>query len=67
MLKLGLLICSLLVINGLLVRAFFIANPSLGNEVRLTQASQFILPILMIFLEFWIYDFLIYRAERGKP
>ena len=51
----ALVICSLLFINGLLIQVFLRANYEIKDQ-RIIQALQFILPILLIFLQFWIYD-----------
>ena len=53
----GLLIAGLLLLNGLLVRAFILANQPV-LDTRISQAIQFIGPLLMIFAQLWIYDFL---------
>lgn len=47
----------LLLVNGLLVRAFLSANSELANELRLAQALQFALPVGLIFIEYWVFDF----------
>ena len=53
----GLLLAGLLLVNGLLVRAFILANPAI-DDGRIIQTVQFTIPILMIFAELWVYDFL---------
>ena len=53
----GLLIAGLLLLNGLLVRAFILANQPV-LDTRISQAIQFIGPLLMIFAQLWVYDFL---------
>jgi len=53
----GLLIAVLLLLNGLLVRAFILANQPV-LDTRISQAIQFIGPLMMIFAQLWIYDFL---------
>ena len=53
----GLLIAGLLLLNGLLVRAFILANQPV-LDTRISQAIQFIGPLMMIFAQLWIYDFL---------
>lgn len=65
LLSIGLLIVLLLVINGLFVRAFFSVNLA-GIDERLFQAAQFVLPILMIFLEFWCFDWFRFRHLARK-
>jgi hypothetical protein len=61
----GLVIVLLLVINGLFVRAFFSVNLADIDE-RFFQAAQFVLPILMIFLEFWCFDWFRFRHLARK-
>ena len=51
----GLLIAGLLLLNGLLVRAFILANQPV-LDTRISQAIQFIGPLLMIFAQLWVYD-----------
>ena len=53
----GLLIAGLLLLNGTLVRAFILANQPV-LDIRVSQAIQFIVPLMMIFAQLWIYDFL---------
>ena len=53
----GLIIAGLLLVNGFVVRAFILANQSV-DDVRISQTIQFLVPLLMIFAELWIYDFL---------
>ena len=53
--KTGLVLIFLLVCNILFVKAFFASNLA-GFDDRIFQASQFILPFFLIFLQFWIYD-----------
>ncbi len=56
-LRTGLVMIMLLLVNGLLVRAFLSANSELANELRIAQALQFALPVGLIFLEYWVFDF----------
>jgi hypothetical protein len=67
LLGIGVVIVMLLVINGLFVQAFFSVNLA-GIDERLFQAAQFILPVLMIFLEFWCFDWFRFRhlARRER-
>lgn len=51
----GLVLIGLLIGNALFVRTFFGAN-YIRIDYRVFSAIQFILPIVMIFIEFWIYD-----------
>ena len=63
MLTIGLLICLLLVVNALIVRSFLNANLS-NADPRIVQAAQFVVPVLMIYFEFWFFD-LINRRHLG--
>ncbi|MFK7767697.1 MAG: hypothetical protein AB8B55_10790 [Mariniblastus sp.] len=56
----GLLLIALLVINAYFVRTFFRTEVT-GIDERIFQAAQFVLPILMIFIELWIYDLIVNR------
>ena len=53
----GMLMAGLLLLNGALVRAFILTNQPV-SDIRINQAIQFIVPLLMIFAQLWIYDFL---------
>jgi|GEM_PF-6455290 len=57
----GLICILLLLVNGVLVRSFLIANSDLFSELAVQQAIQYVLPVMMIFVEFWIYDLLVAR------
>ena len=59
----GLIIAGLLLFNGVLVRAFMLANPSV-DDIRVTQTVQFVVPLLMLFAELWIYDFLTAKTKE---
>lgn len=45
----------LLSVNWWFVKIFFATNLANLDE-RVFNAAQFMLPIIMIFIEFWIYD-----------
>lgn len=51
----GTVVLILLVLNNLFVRMFFGVNLT-GLDERVFQAAQFVLPIVMIFIQFWFYD-----------
>ena len=53
--KTGLVLIFLLVCNIMLIRAFFRGALS-DTDNRVFQATQFILPFFLIFLQFWTYD-----------
>jgi len=58
----GIVLIIMLVLNAFFVRTFFKSNLS-GIDDRIFQAAQFVLPILMIFIEFWIYDQIVNRKK----
>jgi hypothetical protein len=55
LLSTGLVLIGLLFLNSVFVRVFFSASFS-ALDKRVFSSIQFILPIVMIFLEFWVYD-----------
>lgn len=59
----GVILIVLLVANVFFVRAFFSANLS-GLDDRAFQAFQFVLPIIMIFIEYRIYDAFFNRPKN---
>ncbi len=61
---LGIVCIVLLIVNFNLVTLAVMAIPAVASDVRARQMLQFFLPIIMIFLEFWIYDRLLDRADR---
>ena len=52
----GLLITLLLILNGLFVKTFLLANKNWGDDIRIQQALQFIVPVVLIFAQLWVYD-----------
>ncbi len=60
-LGIGLICIGLLLLNGVLVRSFLMANSKLISELAVQQAIQYVVPVVMIFVEFWIYDLLVAR------
>lgn len=62
MLITGFLICALLLINAVVVKAFLSANLENADQ-RIVQAAQFVAPVLMIIFEFWFFD-LVSRREK---
>ena len=62
----GLILILLLLANVYFVRAFFSANLS-GLDDRFFQASQFMMPIIMIFIEYRIYDALFSKPRNSDP
>jgi len=51
----GLTLIGLLILNFFFVRTFFSSN-SMNIDMGVFNAIQFVLPILLVFIEFWIYD-----------
>ena len=60
----GTLICVLLLINGFIVRST--VNLDWGEEVRISQAIQLVLPMIMIFVELWLFDVIFAGTTRNK-
>ena len=60
----GALICVLLVVNGFIVRSS--VNLDWGEEVRISQAIQLILPVAMIFAELWLFDLVFAATTRRE-
>ena len=60
----GVILCLLLVINGFIVRSTI--NLDWGEEVRITQGIQLILPIAMIFIGLWVFDLIFASTTRHK-
>ena len=58
----GAVVLTLLVLNNLFVRTFFGENLT-GLDERIFQAAQFVLPIVMIFVQFWFYDWWTMRRK----
>ncbi len=61
----GLVMTALYVANGILVRALLGTNPP-GIDNRIIQPLQFGLPILLIFLEYWIFDRFMRRFSGNR-
>ena len=51
----GLVLIFLLICNILFIKAFFASNMA-GLDDRVFQATQFMLPFFLIFLQFWVFD-----------
>lgn len=61
----GIVLIVLFVLNAAFVRIFFAAN--LANiDDRIFQAAQFVLPIVMMVIEFWLYDQIVNRRKMRK-
>ena len=62
-----LIACFLLVANSFIVRialgAYQEYAPAELSEPRAQQALQIVMPVLLIFLEYWIYDRLVDRVR----
>ena len=61
----GIVLIALLVINAAFVRVFFGVNLARIDE-RFFHAAQFVLPIIMIAIELWIYDQIVSRRRVPK-
>jgi len=57
-LRSGLVLIGLLLLNSFLVKTFVDTSAMFSDDLRISQTLQFILPLLLIFIEYWIYDFL---------
>ncbi len=57
----GFICILLLLVNGVLVRSFLTANSDFISELAIQQAVQYVVPVVMIFVEFWIFDLLVSR------
>ena len=62
MLASGIILLVLLVINAAFVRVFFGANVANVDD-RVFHAAQFVLPMVMIAIEYWIFDQLTARRR----
>ena len=62
----GLLLTLLLILNGLFVKTFLLADKNWGDEIRLQQALQFVIPILLIVAEYWVFDLLFSRYTKFR-
>lgn len=61
----GVMMIFMLVFNSVVVKiSFSVYLPEIDE--RVARAAQFVLPIVMIFLEFWIYDRVASRMSRFK-
>lgn len=58
MLRFGLVLIALLLLNSFLVKAMIDSSAMMADDLRITQTLQFALPLIMIFVEFWMYDLL---------
>jgi uncharacterized membrane protein YoaK (UPF0700 family) len=59
------MLIALLIANVMFVRLFFGANLANLDE-RFFQAAQFVLPIIMIAVEYWIFDQIFNRKKMPK-
>ena len=58
----GAVIVMLLVVNMTFVKLFFSVNLTIVDD-RVFQAAQFVLPIVLIAIELWIYDQIFNRKK----
>lgn len=61
----GMLTVAMFVANGILVRAVFASQAS-GLDSRISQPIQFGLPIVMIFVEYWMFDRFMRLFEKRR-
>ena len=61
----GLILVGLLYLNVAFVRLFFGANLANIDE-RVFQAAQFVLPIIMISIEYWVFDQIFNRKKMPR-
>ncbi len=61
----GIVCVVLLILNFEVVRMALQGLPFLASDARGRQMLQFFLPIILIFIEFRVYDFLIDRSDRA--
>jgi hypothetical protein len=52
--------------NSFLVNTFLDTSALLADDLRISQTLQFFLPLLLIFLEYWAYDFLRRLATANR-
>jgi len=57
-LRSGIVLVGLLFMNSFLVNTFLDTSAIVADDLRISQTLQFFLPLLLIFLEYWVYDFL---------
>jgi hypothetical protein len=67
----GIVTTGLLVVNSLLllviIRTYQAYLPWIVNEIRVLQAIQIFVPIIMILAEFWVYDRIVdWWDRRGE-
>lgn len=57
-LAIGLVVIVMLLINSLIVKAFLDSTGALAEDHRVLQTLQFVLPVVMMVVEYWLFDFL---------
>ena len=65
MLASGIVLVVLLAANAAFVRVFFGVSLSRMDD-RLFHAAQFVLPIIMIAIEYWIFDRIVSQRRMRK-
>lgn len=58
LIRTGLILIGLLLLNSFLVKTLVDTSAMFSEDLRISQTLQFVLPLIMIFFEYWIYDFL---------
>lgn len=60
--------CFFLIVNSILVMSFYSwyveIGPAIIKNERFAQALLFVTPVLMVFVEWWLIDFLVDRLTR---
>lgn len=57
-LRSGIVLIGLLLLNSFLVKTFVDTSAIFADDLRVSQTLQFILPLVLIFVEYSVYDFL---------
>lgn len=65
-LRSGIVLVGLLFLNSFLVNTFLDTSAIWAEDLRISQTLQFFLPLLLIFLEYWAYDFLRRLATANR-
>lgn len=66
LLRSGVVLVGLLFLNSFLVNTFLDTSAIVADDLRISQTLQFFLPLLLIFLEYWVYDFLRRLATANR-
>jgi hypothetical protein len=61
----GIVLLILFIVNNLIVRALFSVNLEEVDE-RLFQAAQFLLPIGMLLVQYWLFDWMMMAIRKMR-